>query len=146
MDSVSYLMPGAATRAVLLITNGRCSCWLSLPSVSLINKFAILLIKEICLAKEAFYCFEVTWTGHILCGFLYLYISQEPGLGRSSGEGNGNPLQYSCLENSMDRGAWWLPVHGVANRTLLSDWAHAHKPGTGGKKLFPSLFLLRVIS
>ena len=37
-----------------------------------------------------------------------------PGSGRSPREGNGNPLQYSCLENSMDRGAWWLPVHGVA--------------------------------
>ena len=37
-----------------------------------------------------------------------------PGLGRSPGEGNGNPLQYSCLENSMDRGAWWAPVRGVA--------------------------------
>ena len=37
-----------------------------------------------------------------------------PGLGRSSGEGNGDPLQYSCLENSMDRGAWWAIVHGVA--------------------------------
>ena len=37
-----------------------------------------------------------------------------PGLGRSLGEGNGNPLQYSCLENSMDRGAWWATVHGVA--------------------------------
>ena len=36
-----------------------------------------------------------------------------PGLGRSPGEGNGNPLQYSCLENSMDRGAWWAPVHWV---------------------------------
>ena len=36
-----------------------------------------------------------------------------PGLGRSSGEGNGNPLQYSCLENSMDRGTWWARVHGV---------------------------------
>ena len=33
------------------------------------------------------------------------------GLGRSSGEGNGNPLQYSCLENPMDRGAWWATVH-----------------------------------
>ena len=33
---------------------------------------------------------------------------------RSSREGNGNPLQYSCLENSMDRGAWWATVHGVA--------------------------------
>ena len=37
-----------------------------------------------------------------------------PGLGRSSGEGNGNPLQYSCLENPMDRGAWWATVHWVA--------------------------------
>ena len=33
---------------------------------------------------------------------------------RSPGEGNGNPLQYSCLENAMDRGAWWATVHGVA--------------------------------
>ena len=37
-----------------------------------------------------------------------------PGLGRSAGEGNGNPLQYSCLENPMDRGAWQAAVHGVA--------------------------------
>jgi len=37
-----------------------------------------------------------------------------PGSGRSPGIGNGNPLQYSCLENSMDRGAWQATVHGVA--------------------------------
>ena len=37
-----------------------------------------------------------------------------PGLGRSSGKGNGTPLQYSCLENPVDRGAWWATVHGVA--------------------------------
>ena len=37
-----------------------------------------------------------------------------PGLGRSPGEGNGNPLQYSCLGNPMNRGAWWATVHGVA--------------------------------
>ena len=37
-----------------------------------------------------------------------------PGSGRSPGEGNGNLLQYSCLENPMDRGAWWVIVHGVA--------------------------------
>ena len=46
-----------------------------------------------------------------------------PGLGRSSGEGNGNPLQYSCLENPMDGGAWWATVHGVAkSQTQLSDF------------------------
>ena len=45
-----------------------------------------------------------------------------PGLGKSPGEGNGNPLQYSCLENSMDRGAWQATVHGVAKSlTQLSD-------------------------
>ena len=37
-----------------------------------------------------------------------------PGLARSPGEENGNPLQYSCLANPMDRGAWWATVHGVA--------------------------------
>ena len=37
-----------------------------------------------------------------------------PGSGRSPGGGNGNPLQCSCLENPMDRGAWWATVHGVA--------------------------------
>ena len=42
-----------------------------------------------------------------------------PGLGRSTGEGNGNPLQYSGLENSMGREAWWATVHGVAE-----SWAH----------------------
>ena len=45
-----------------------------------------------------------------------------PGLGRPSGEGNGNPLQYSCLENSMDRGAWWATVHEMAkSQTQLSN-------------------------
>ena len=40
-----------------------------------------------------------------------------PGSGRSPGEGNGSPLQYSCLENPMDRGAWWATVHGVAKES-----------------------------
>ena len=44
-----------------------------------------------------------------------------PGSGRSPGEGNGNPLQYSCLENPMDRRAWWDTVHGVSkSQTRLS--------------------------
>ena len=41
------------------------------------------------------------------------YVGSIPGSGRFSGEGNGNPLQYFCLENSMDRGAWRATVHGV---------------------------------
>ena len=44
------------------------------------------------------------------------------GLERSPGEGNGNPIQYSCPENSMDRGAWWATVHRVAkSQTQLSN-------------------------
>ena len=50
-----------------------------------------------------------------------------PGLGRSPGEGNGNALQYSCLENSIDRGAWWAAVHGTTEGwTWLSHWTHTH--------------------
>ena len=46
-----------------------------------------------------------------------------PGSGRSPGEGNGNPLQYSFLENSMDRGAWWAPGNGVPKRqTRLNNF------------------------
>ena len=45
------------------------------------------------------------------------------GAGRSPGEGDGNPLQYSCLENPMDGGAWWATVYGVAkSRTRLRDF------------------------
>ena len=40
-----------------------------------------------------------------------------PGSGRSPEEGNGNPLQYSCLGNPMDKGAWWATVHGVAKES-----------------------------
>jgi len=46
-----------------------------------------------------------------------------PGSGRSPGEGNGNPLQYSCLENPMEGGAWWATVHGVTkSQTRLSNF------------------------
>ena len=49
-----------------------------------------------------------------------------PGSGRSPRIGNGNPLQYSCLENSIDSGAWWATVHGVAkSQTRLSIHTHS---------------------
>ena len=80
------------------------------------------------------------------------------------GEGNGTPLQYSCLENPMDGGAWWAPIHGVAkSRTRLSDFTctfHFHAlekemvthssvlawriPGTGEPGGLPSLGSHRV--
>ena len=50
-------------------------------------------------------------------------LSSIPGSGRSPGEENGNPLQYSCLDNSKDREVWWATVHGDAKRlTQLSDF------------------------
>ena len=79
-------------------------------------------------------------------------VGSIPGLGRCLGEGNGNPLQYSCLENSVDGGAWWATVHGVAKSqtterlhftsghlkkiknkkiTLLSTSKHQHSPLRG---------------
>ena len=48
-----------------------------------------------------------------------------PGLGRSPGGGNGNPLQYSCLENPTDRGVWWATVHGVT-RSRIQLSMHTH--------------------
>ena len=53
-------------------------------------------------------------------------VSLIPGSGRSSGEGNGNPLQYSCLENPMDRGAWWATVHGAAKSWTWLKWLGMH--------------------
>ena len=51
-------------------------------------------------------------------------VGSIPGLGRSPGEGHGNPLQYSCLENPMDRGAWWATVHGAAELDMTEVTQH----------------------
>ena len=52
-------------------------------------------------------------------------IRSIPGSGRSPGEGNNNPLQYSCLKNPMDGGAWWATVHGVAkSQTRLNNFTY----------------------
>ena len=59
-----------------------------------------------------------------------------PRLGRFPGGGHGNPLQYSCLENPMDRGAWWATVHRVAKSwTLINrlSTARSFQPGEGDK-------------
>ena len=62
-------------------------------------------------------------------------LDLSPGLGRSPGEGNGNPLQYYCLENPMDRGAWWATVHGVAKSwTRLSNFTHNNHRALGSLK------------
>ena len=56
-----------------------------------------------------------------------------PGWGRSSGEGNGKPLQYSCLENPMDRGAWWATAHWVAESRIQLKQLSKHAVGRRAK-------------
>ena len=51
---------------------------------------------------------------------------QFPGSGGSPGKGNGNPIRYSCLENSMDRGAWWATVHGSQSQTRQTTPTNTH--------------------
>ena len=53
-------------------------------------------------------------------------LNSIPGLGRSPGGGNGNPLQYSCLENPMDRGAWKATVHWVTKSWTQLKWLSMH--------------------
>ena len=53
-----------------------------------------------------------------------------PGLGRSHGGGHGNPLQYSCLEKPMDRGAWWAIVHRIAESDMTEATKHTNIPRT----------------
>jgi len=70
----------------------------------------------------------LSYLNHFLVSwFLFIYLSLSRG---HNGEGNGTPLQYSCLENPMDRGAWWAAVHEVAkSQTWLSDFtfpSHFH--------------------
>ena len=77
---------------------------------------------------------------HVLCniwGFPHSSVGKEsacsageqgsiPGLGRSPGKGNGNPLQYPCLENPIDRGAWWGAAHGIAKSWAQLSNKHNH--------------------
>ena len=62
-------------------------------------------------------------------------LGSVPRLGRSPGEGNGYPFQYSCLENSMDRGAWWTIVHGATESDMTELLIHTHQLASGPSHL-----------
>ena len=64
-------------------------------------------------------------------------VGSVPESGRSPGRGNSYPLQYSCLENSRDRGTWWVTVHGVAKSQILwSMYTHTHSHTHTKKPIF----------
>ena len=97
------------------------NCWNSITFTS------ILLARELSKAQLAFPGSSEVKASACNAGDLGSIL----GLGRSPGEGNGNPLQYSCLENPMDRGAWWATVHGVAkSQTRLSDFTFTFTQGS----------------
>ena len=94
-------------------------CFSQVFKIFLLQVLYILSLDCLC------YCY---WKGvfSLIVSFnwillLYIYI---PGLERSSRVGYGNPLQYSCLENSMDRGAWWATVYGATKSYM---WLSTHK-------------------
>ena len=62
-----------------------------------------------------------------------------PGSRRSSGEGHGNPLQYSCWENPMHRGAWWAIDHGVAKKSDMTEQQQAMRTGEGRRESFTEM-------
>ena len=83
------------------------------------DKYASPWVSQVARSKES--SCNVGNAGHL--GLI-------PGLRRSPGEGNGNPLQYSCLENSRDRGAWWATVHGNTHTHTYPHQSSLPEPHT----------------
>ena len=123
------------------------SCFsLSSPGYCAVSATCHLTLQtiQVCNASWTYVSEIVTQTFNVLChqtwGFPGGTSSKEPtcqcqrhkrcssslGPGRSSGEGTGNPFQHSCLENPMDRGAWWAPVHGLAESDATEWLTHKH--------------------
>ena len=94
-------------------------CFLWLLENCKIHIWLILCVFWTALARHTDVCIQI-YSKESACNSGDLGLI--PGSGRSPGEGKGNPLQYSCLENPMDRGAWQATVHGVAkSQTRLSQ-------------------------
>ena len=76
----------------------------------------------LCFAMSGNFYYMPDTVNLTFCGALYICIL----LYTLDGEGNGTPLQYSCLENPMGRGAWWAAVHGVCYESDTTEWLHFH--------------------
>src|SRR5574337_1229534 len=98
--------------------------------ITLTETFDFNTCMSIMLGVLTVYCIDVCFGPYSSDGKESACNAGDPGLilglGRSSGEGNGNPLQYSCLENPMERGAWRATVHGVAKSWTKHTHTHTH--------------------
>jgi len=133
-----------------------------LPILSIYFLFKIILFKKFFLLKYSW--FTILCKFQVRFSYIYIYIYIYIYVYIFIGEGSGTPLQYSCLENPMDGGAWWAAIRGVAkSRTRLSDFTftfHFHAlekemathsnvlawkiPGTGEPGGLPSMGSHRV--
>ena len=114
--AVSRWLPSPSILNIILLPTLRCMLNTSLNELCFPNSFCYLLYYY---GQMGFLGGSEIKASTYNAGDLGLI----PGSGRFPGEGNGNPLQYSCLENPMDGGAWWTIVHGVSkSQTRLSDF------------------------
>ena len=144
------LSAGKCYSALIFLSNSSCFVFYTLVTVLRSDVLRLILVPTGTGISECMETFLPLWDTGPVPFALYLYfliafsywlmlngsevkasvcnegdLGSIPGSGRSPGEGNGNPLQYSCLENHMDGGAWWATVHGVAkSRTWLSDFTY----------------------
>ena len=124
-----YMCFSSSFHLLLFLQSHQAKHLLTLPSIILLSNcyidFSIFYVLGI-------WCFFWTVNASIIIFSVFLlyfsnsislwYISVSiPGSGRSLGEGNGNPLQYSCKGNPMDRGAWWATVHGVTKELHTTE-------------------------
>ena len=118
--------------------NENSTCTTSWPTLGIsyfFFHFRILICVEYYLISVFKKCFIIYWSiVDLQCCVsdvqqsdlvVHVHTGSIPGSGRSPGGGHGNPLQYSCLENPMDRGAWWATGHGVSESDM-TEWLSMH--------------------
>ena len=115
-----------------------CTCFKSIISPFLLNQHSSInhflnFILILSIACSVFYLSAENLTpySHKKASLVTCNVGDPgsiPGLGRSSGEGNSNPLQYSCLDNPMDRGAWRATVHEISESDTTEQLTHIYTP------------------
>ena len=128
LEGMSWRWP-AADFVLLCLTHIHCLLHCQISTTWLYQMFSPHWWKSVCLLE---WPIEVIWDLAFILGWLQRANNFWERLLWYVGEGNGNPLQYSCLENPMDGGAWWAAVHGVPKSwTQLSDFTFTFKGWAG---------------